>query len=250
MRRIRILSGNVLKIIAAISMVIDHIGFMFFPDLLILRLIGRIAFPIFAVMIAEGAKYTKNKLRYFLTIFLLGIICQVVYYFFDDHSLYMSILITFSLSILLIYMLQLIKYIIFNTKTKLLFKILLPVVIIPLSIVGLYFLNLYVEIDYGFWGILTPVFMSIVDFRNIKVPKKVKIFDNYYLRLLLMSICLIMLTITGQEFQWACLFTIPLLLFYSEKRGKLKLKYFFYLFYPLHLVVLQGIQILIELTSK
>ena len=92
--------------------------------------------------------------------------------------------------------------------------------------------------------------MSIVDFRNIKVPKKVKIFDNYYLRLLLMSICLIMLTITGQEFQWACLFTIPLLLFYSEKRGKLKLKYFFYLFYPLHLVVLQGIQILIELTSK
>ena len=106
MSKLRILSGNILKIIAAISMVIDHIGFMFFPDLLILRLIGRIAFPIFAVMIAEGAKYTKNKLRYFLTIFLLGVICQVVYYFFDDHSLYMSILITFSISILLIYILN------------------------------------------------------------------------------------------------------------------------------------------------
>lgn len=249
MSKLRILSGNVLKIIAAISMLIDHIGYMFFPDLLILRLIGRIAFPIFALMIAEGAKYTKNKLRYFLTIFLLGVVCQVVYYFFDDHSLYMSILITFSISILLIYLLQFVKHVLFNTNTKIYIKVLLPLIIIPFSITGVYFLNLYVQIDYGFWGILTPVFASIVDFRNIKVPKEIKVIDNYYLRLLFMSICLVMLTIFGEVFQWACLLAIPLLLLYSEQRGKLKLKYFFYIFYPLHLVILQGIQILIYMIS-
>lgn len=249
MSKLRILSGNVLKIIAAISMLIDHIGYMFFPDLLILRLIGRIAFPIFALMIAEGAKYTKNKLRYFLTIFLLGVVCQVVYYFFDDHSLYMSILITFSISILLIYLLQFVKHVLFNTNTKIYIKVLLPLIIIPFSITGVYFLNLYVQIDYGFWGILTPVFASIVDFRNIKVSKEIKVIDNYYLRLLFMSICLVMLTIFGEVFQWACLLAIPLLLLYSEQRGKLKLKYFFYIFYPLHLVILQGIQILIYMIS-
>ena len=55
------LSGNALKIIAAISMVIDHVGLMFFPTLKILRIIGRLAYPIFAFMIAEGCYYTKNK---------------------------------------------------------------------------------------------------------------------------------------------------------------------------------------------
>ena len=249
MNKIRILSGNMLKIIAAIAMVIDHIGFMFFPDILILRYIGRIAYPIFAFMIAEGAKYTKNKLRYFLMIFILGTICQVVYYFFDDHSLYMSILITFSISILLIYMLQLIKYIAFNTKTNIVVKIILPLILIPLSIIGLYYLNLYVEIDYGFWGILAPVFASLLDFRNFKVSNFLKKLDNYYIRLLIFFIGLTLLMIYGQPFQWAWVFSIPFFLLYSEKRGKLKMKYFFYLFYPLHLVILEGIYMLLQIMS-
>ena len=55
------LTNNQLKIIAMISMLIDHIGLQMFPDLLIFRIIGRLAFPIFAYMIAEGCFYTKNK---------------------------------------------------------------------------------------------------------------------------------------------------------------------------------------------
>ena len=54
--------------------------------------------PIFAFMIAEGCKYTKNKLKHFLMIFILGVICQVVY-FINDQSLLMGILIVFSFSI-------------------------------------------------------------------------------------------------------------------------------------------------------
>lgn len=71
------ISGNVIKILAAILMVIDHIGVILFPNVLLLRIIGRLSFPLFAFMIAEGAKYTKNKLKYFLGIFILGIICQI-----------------------------------------------------------------------------------------------------------------------------------------------------------------------------
>lgn len=245
MNKIRIFSGNMLKIIAAITMVIDHIGFMFFPDNMTLRIIGRIAFPIFAFMIAEGAKYTKNKLRYFLTIFILGFICQVVYYFFDDHSLYMSILITFSISILLIYLLKYLKQFIFNSNNLMIVKILLPFTIIPLVIIGLYYLTKYVQIDYGFWGILTPVFASIFDFRGVKVPTVLKKLDCYYIRLVMFFIPLIFLMIYGFEFQWGWIFSVPFLLLYNETRGKLKMKYFFYLFYPLHLVILEGIYMLI-----
>ena len=76
---IGILSGNALKIIAAISMVIDHTGVIFFPDVLIFRIIGRLGLPIFAFMIAEGCRYTKNKLKYFLSLLILGTACQLVY---------------------------------------------------------------------------------------------------------------------------------------------------------------------------
>ena len=64
----KLISGNQLKILAAIFMVIDHVGLMFFPSMIIFRCIGRLSMPIFAFMISEGARYTRNKLKYFLVI--------------------------------------------------------------------------------------------------------------------------------------------------------------------------------------
>ena len=61
----KILNRNVLKIIALITMLIDHIGLVFFPGIEIFRIIGRISFPIFAFMIAEGCEHTENKKKYF-----------------------------------------------------------------------------------------------------------------------------------------------------------------------------------------
>ena len=62
--KICFLSGNMLKFIAAFTMVIDHLGFFIFKDVLIFRIIGRITFPIFSYLIAEGCRYTKNKIVY------------------------------------------------------------------------------------------------------------------------------------------------------------------------------------------
>ena len=76
MSKIRFLSGNMLKIIAAVTMLVDHAGILFFPSQNIYRIIGRLAFPIFAYMIAEGCKYTRNKIRYFAMIFGLAAVCQ------------------------------------------------------------------------------------------------------------------------------------------------------------------------------
>ena len=103
-----VINGNTLKIIACICMVIDHIGAVFYPMFLsveaytIMRAIGRVAMPIFAFLIAEGCRYTKDKKKYFLIIFLLGIVCDIAYYV-AMQQLYLCILTTFSLSILIIY---------------------------------------------------------------------------------------------------------------------------------------------------
>ena len=58
-----ILNGNHLKLIAAFSMLLDHAGILLFPQIRMLRIIGRLAYPIFAFMIAEGCRYTKNKAK-------------------------------------------------------------------------------------------------------------------------------------------------------------------------------------------
>ena len=111
------LSSNAIKIIAAITMFIDHLGFMLFPQVRILRIIGRLSMPLFAYMIAQGCRYTKNKLKHFLTIFSLAVVLQVVYYVYS-REMKLSILFTFSFSILLIYALQYFKETLFDKDKK------------------------------------------------------------------------------------------------------------------------------------
>ena len=154
-----ILNGNTLKIIAAIAMLCDHVGLMFFSQISIFRIIGRLAFPIFAFMIAEGAHYTKRKARYFLTIFSLAAICQIVYFIFD-RSLYMCVLVTFSLSILMLFALDYAKKSLFADGTSATRKI-LSVALFMSTVAVTYLLNLIFDIDYGFWGCMLPVFAGL-----------------------------------------------------------------------------------------
>ena len=57
------LSQEGLKLIACVTMLIDHIGAAFVPWMW-LRMVGRIAFPIYCFLLAEGAFYTRNPRRY------------------------------------------------------------------------------------------------------------------------------------------------------------------------------------------
>ena len=100
-----IFNGNHLKLIGALCMLLDHMGILLFPQVRLFRILGRLAYPIFAFMIAEGCRYTRHKLRYFLMVFGLGAGCQLVYYFVSADT-YLNILLTFSFSILLIYLMQ------------------------------------------------------------------------------------------------------------------------------------------------
>ena len=216
-----LLSGNALKIIAAIAMFLDHMGMLLFPGNMALRIIGRLAFPIYAYMIAEGCKYTRNRLRYFLSLFLLGAACQLVY-FVVDGSLYFSVLITFSLSILTIYALDRFKAVP-NFGNGLVFGAVLAAV---------YLLNRVFTIDYGFPGCMLPVLVSL--------PHGTK-YDKKAVSLGLMGLGLILLAWQwGALQQYALAALIPLAL-YSGKRGKWRMKYFFYIFYPAHLALLQAV---------
>jgi len=77
---------NLLKIVAMIAMLIDHAGKMLFPQYRIMRIIGRIAFPIYAYCIAVGCVYTKSPIRYFKRIVLLALISQPFYVVAMGHA--------------------------------------------------------------------------------------------------------------------------------------------------------------------
>ena len=218
--RIR-LTGNQLKILAAVSMLLDHAGVVLFPQVSFLRVVGRLAFPIYAFMIAEGCQYTRNKLRHFLMLFGLGAGCQLVYFFVSGDT-YLNILLTFSLSVLLIYALQAAH----QSGKKELWSL-----VFCAGVLAVFALDTVLTIDYGFWGVMTPV---LVAFGNVrKFPR--------WASILLLGAGLILLDTGVGAVQYVSLLALPLLWLYSGQRGKVNMKYFFYIFYPVHLALLQGI---------
>lgn len=243
----RILSSNAIKFLAAAFMLVDHVGFIFFPDAILFRIVGRLSMPLFAFALSEGCRYTKNKAKHFALLFTLAALCQIVYYFFDDGSLYMSILVTFSLSVLCIYALQYFKKRLFDdSKTS--EKILAGALLI-LAVGGTFALNQVLTIDYGFLGCMLPVFASLFDFRDINVPERLQKFDRLPIRVLCLGVGCLTFALSHLHdvpISFYMLLALPILLLYSGEKGKLKTKYFFYVFYPLHLVVLEGIYLFVQ----
>ncbi len=226
------MSGFVLKMIAVILMIIDHTGLFFFPEALWLRVIGRIGFPIFAYFIAEGFRYTRSRMKYFLRIFVLAIICQLVYGIVGDFKT-MCILVTFSCSLLLMETADRALKAHREEKTK---DFVLYLLLLLSLLFGFYVFCQYFSVDYGFGGIVTPFLISL--------------FKRKPTRLMAMGIGLALIALEvylaiSSPIQLYAFLSIPLIALYNGKPGRYRMKYFFYLFYPLHLAALYGISWLI-----
>ena len=218
------LSGNALKIIAMLSMLIDHAGLYLFNDNLAMRTIGRISLPIFAYMIAEGCVYTKNRAKHLALIAGLGILCQAVSVLVMG-SWYMNILITFSLSIATIYSIDTLL-----AKGQPFSKALAALALTAIAFTVLVLPHLCVDfaIDYKEFGVLLPVLLYYTKGR--------------WQKLLGLAVVLLAMTVVStRQTQWVALAAVPLLALYNGKRGKMNLKYLFYVFYPTHLVLLYAI---------
>ncbi len=216
-----VLSAFTLKIIACITMFLDHFGVLIFPEIPAFRIIGRLAFPIFAFFIAEGCYYTKNRLKRFLSVFLLGVICEASYLIYDGEF-YGNILLTFSLSILLIYTLD-------ELKRSLFFKSISKTIIFS-SAFGVLLLTSYlidkkIGIDYGFAGVISPLLISACDYKEGRHPEYFKHINNKPTKLLLLAFALSLTALrkTAIDCQILSLFALIPLSLYNGKIGKYKL---------------------------
>lgn len=244
--KIECLSGTVLKLIAVVSMTIDHIGYIFFPHQIWFRILGRLSFPIFAYMIAEGCYYTKNKKKYLCMMLGIGVLCQAAMLIFAN-SWELNIMFTLGLSAVLIFLLQWAlgrKDVFLTEKKRQVFAadgpqvfhagrfcvLILAILVCAFIAVGLKKLCPGFRVDYGIFGIL----LAFV----IYIPPK------HYQKLITAGIWMIFLSMNISHVQWYCLFALIPLALYSGRPGRHRMKYFFYLYYPIHLAILWGIYFL------
>lgn len=190
-----------LKLFAVFFMVIDHIGFIFFPDIDTFRIIGRLAFPIFAYQISMGIKYTSNINRYLKRLFIFGLI-SVIPYYLAFNLLAPNILFTFFLSVLFCLTLE--------RNVLIAFFIL--------------FVGFITKTEYGVYGILT---VAIFYFDQ---PKYLFVF---------ITICKSL--ISGFYTQAYSILSLYLIRYVPVRKMKKTVrinKWFFYYFYPAHLFIL------------
>ena len=217
------LNSNQLKLLALLTMTVDHIGVHLFPQYPILRIIGRLAFPIYAYCIAEGCAHTKNRKKYLMQMAGMALLCQLVY-FFAMGSLFQCILVTFTLSILTIYAM--------DSGSSVKAAAALCAVVLITVFLPQWLPNTDFAVDYGLWGVLLPVAVYLSRERGQK--------------LLCTAILLSLLALAYGGIQWLALLAIFPLALYNGQRGSTRLKGLFYWYYPLHLVAIYGIGLLLS----
>lgn len=73
------ISQDYLKLLACFTMLIDHVGAIFFPQLQWMRIIGRISFPLYCFLLSEGVYHTRNPKKYALRLLLIMVISELPY---------------------------------------------------------------------------------------------------------------------------------------------------------------------------
>ncbi|MGI5892365.1 MAG: TraX family protein [Bacillota bacterium] len=208
-----------IKVLACIFMFIDHLGYFIFPDLIVLRMIGRLAFPLFAFMIANGYYFTKNRLKYLLRLFIFGLIIQIPYWLFFEGTV-LNIFFTLSLGLAAIWL--------WDSNKKYGSAVVLVATCALMAQV--------INADYGAYGVLL-IFFSYLFFNNM--PKLILSWAIINIITLIVQYFFAPLAAINYitYIQILSLFSLFFIKYYNRKEGR-KAPWLFYIFYPAHLSAL------------
>lgn len=235
------MSTFVLKLIACVTMFIDHFTEVFIPQTLRMvtvggirkqlpvnylagRMIGRIAFPIYCFLLVEGFFHTRDRRKYMLRMAVFALVSELPFdlvfqikggeFRMEEAVGYQNVMLTLLLGLILMYLYEWIKMkyltvpLIFNTLGV-------------AAIVGIGCIAALLKTDYGMGGVL--IIMVFYLFRGRKL-------------LLFLGMAIVMLFFINIIELAGLVAFVPIFL-YNGKRGP-KVKYAFYAFYPVHLLLL------------
>jgi len=224
-------SRSTLKYLAAFAMLLDHIAHLFLPELSPLyfcfRFIGRLTAPIMCFFLAEGYYYTRSKSGYQLRLMLFALLSQFPYIFAFSHGkkwtdIGFSMIFTLLCSFLLLLTYDTVKS--FRTK-------------IALTALLLFASSL------SDWSVIAPFWVLFFWKYRGDMRKKITAFCIVAAAFPVMD--MVFLIANGypwyrELWQFGVFTAVPLLISYHGAKGKSGMfhKWFFYVFYPLHLLVL------------
>ena len=231
--RFRILSGSMLKLLAIISMTIDHSAVILYPVIdamrvplsiggraitlyWVMRKLGRLAFPIFCFLISEGYAHTGNKVRYGLRLLIFALVSELPFNLLHGNRWLdasgQNVFFTLFLGLILIHA--------YEAEVHQLLKFLAMAAVCTIAVV--------LKADYGLYGALLVLVIHL--FRNAPCVQPLLAYP----------------LLSGEIA--ACAAFVPIQL-YNGKRGFIRtpfLKFSFYAFYPAHILVLYGIRYLLK----
>lgn len=199
-----------LKWIAIVTMLIDHVGALLFPYEMGFRIVGRIAFPIFCFLIAEGFFHTGDVKRYMLRLFIFALISEIPYDLaFNGEIWYpdrQNVFFTLFFGVLLMHLLEKCSGALRKFGT----------------VIFLMCMAELLRTDYGGQGILLIIIYYVFREKRAAAVGAGAAWNFLY---------------GWKQIQNYGVLSAPFLALYNGERGP-KIKYFFYVFYPAHLLVL------------
>lgn len=268
------ISSNVLKTIAIIAMVIDHVGFYFssmipVPIYAICRYIGRIAMPIFVYLLVQGFFHTKSFKKYITRMSILAVITQLLitilmlvniklvpeYTVAKQVYLNGNILFSFVISLGVMKLLHediLIKKWAYTKNMS------IKIILVAVTLLA----TIFIPLDYGIEVVILSILMYYIEKLRIKLmieknnkavsvksillntvnDEKIKII---YLTLILLSISTLIMYFNASL---TVLLSILPIALYNMERGKVNMKYIYYIIFPLQHILLYSVAMLITLT--
>ena len=214
---------EILKCVAVVTMTVDHVGLLFFPDVTVLRIIGRLAFPLFAYLLVLGMRSTRDLRAYFNRLFFFALMSQVPYALVNGVQPWekLNIFATLILGMIMVYFIE---------RSSLAF-------IVPLIA------SVVVPVDFGVYGTATVLLLYLIG-KDWRMGSVIFVLIN------------LVLVLYGATYQPFAILALPLMLMHD--RGKLGIgspeaqvkhprlrKYFFYAYYPLHLTALSALKVLV-----
>lgn len=221
------ISQETLKLIACAAMLLDHVAAVLVYDrelYILMRAIGRLAFPIFCFLLVEGAHYTKSPGKYGFRLFVGAVLSEIPFdlaLFGGISWLHQSVMVTLLLGFGALWLMK--------KCAKLFLKILSA---LPFVLLGDLLMT-----DYGSFGVLLIAMLGF--FRDLPMGKLMQC----------VSICLVCALIPSFNIRLGifeisleligCLSVFPILLYFGHKQTQNKVvQWAFYLFYPVHLMAL------------
>lgn len=223
------LPQEALKLIACITMLIDHFGHAIVPHLnvpymvdlyYVCRIIGRIAFPIYCFLLVEGMRHTRSAGKYILRLAIGILLAELPFDFLFEGGIsweYQSVMVTLTLGAVMLWCMQ---------KTDK--KVLQALIAVPFALVAEFACS-----DYGGWGIAMIAMFRLVE----TVPFQLVCLTILSAMMPSVDVYLGSFSISVQLF--AVLAILPIYYYSGEKLTSSRvIQWGFYLFYPVHLLFL------------